>query len=532
MNYTVLVVDDEQNQRRALIEKVQWAAAGFEVVGEAENGVEALDLVETLEPDLILTDIRMPMISGLELAARVRQLRPATQMVILSGYDSFEYARTAIDYNIIRYLLKPISSAEMSEELFEIRRRMDERVGSVLAQPDADVTRQLHRARLDEFLMPLMLGSNEVRPREETLQEEARRLGLLPADLAAPRFCVLVSKFKDAEGSSVTDRSHGEFIRKVMERYLPNETFVVYGRAVTLAVIVDEGKLSNQLELPLRELVQTARRMLHQHCTVGVSREFTQLSGCSDAYFQAITARRYTSDGAGEVRFIDDQERDAELEIDRAEKTAVTLEQLLKVGNADALPAFINELYKTSTPENANLLVMQIIATVYRVVGAVSDKAALSRLLSSNPIVSRITSYTSEGAVRQELIHFCDDAKSIISQSQRRDSEILCDRVVEIIDRQYADEDLSLTGVSNMLAVSPNYLSTLIKKTKKKNFITLLTERRMKAAHDMLLCSGMKVLEIAEKCGYSDQHYFSYCFKKFYGESPNKVRGQSRGDES
>lgn len=531
MNYTVLVVDDEQEQRRALIEKVQWAAAGFEVVGEAENGVEALDLVETLEPDLILTDIRMPMITGLELAARVRQLRPATQMVILSGYDSFEYARTAIDYNIIRYLLKPISSAEMSQELFDIHRRMDERVGNMLAQPDPDVTRQLHRAQVEEFLMPLMLGSNEERPEDAALLEEARRLELLPADRTEFRFCVLVSKFRDAAGSYVTERSHSEFIGKVMERYFPSETFVVYGRAVTLVVVPAAGKLSNQLELPLRELVQTARRMLRQHCTVGVSREFNQLSYCSDAYFQAITARRYTSDGAGEVRFINDQERDVELEIDRAEKMAATLEQLLKVGDADALTVFINELYETSTPENANLLVTQIIATVYRVVSAVSDKAALSRLLSSNPIVSRITSYTSEGAVRQELIHFCNDAKTIIAQSQRRDSEVLCDRVVEIIDRQYADETLSLTGVSNMLAVSPNYLSTLIKKTKKKNFVALLTERRMKAAHDMIVCSGMKMLEIAEKCGYSDQHYFSYCFKKFYGESPNKVRSQSRGED-
>ena len=123
MNYTVLVVEDEHDQRRALIERVKWNDAGFEVIGEAENGVEAIDLVETLEPDLIITDIKMPMISGLEMAAKVRELRPATQIVILSGYDSFEYARTAIDYNIISYLLKPISSSEMSEELFEIRRR-------------------------------------------------------------------------------------------------------------------------------------------------------------------------------------------------------------------------------------------------------------------------------------------------------------------------------------------------------------------------------------------------------------------------
>lgn len=75
MHYTVLVVDDEQDQRQAIIERVRWADAGFEVVGEAENGVEALDLIEALEPDLILTDIRMPMISGLELARRVREVR-------------------------------------------------------------------------------------------------------------------------------------------------------------------------------------------------------------------------------------------------------------------------------------------------------------------------------------------------------------------------------------------------------------------------------------------------------------------------
>ena len=93
MNYTVLVVDDEAEQRSALISRVDWSAAGFEVIGEAENGVEALDLIDALEPDLILTDIRMPMISGLELAAKVYEMRPATQIVILSGYDSFEYAR-------------------------------------------------------------------------------------------------------------------------------------------------------------------------------------------------------------------------------------------------------------------------------------------------------------------------------------------------------------------------------------------------------------------------------------------------------
>ena len=205
----------------------------------------------------------------------------------------------------------------------------------------------------------------------------------------------------------------------------------------------------------------------------------------------------------------------------------LSLEQLLKVGTKQSLDGFINGLYESNTPENANLLVMQIIATVYRVVSAVSDKNGLMKLIQDNPLFSRMTSYSSENFMKTELLNFCMSAKTIIESSQKRDSEVLCDRVIEIIDKNFGDEELSLTAVSNELAVSPNYLSALIKKTKGKNFITLLTEKRMKAAYDMIVCSSLKMLEISEKCGYSDQHYFSYCFKKFYGESPNKLR-QSR----
>ena len=230
------------------------------------------------------------------------------------------------------------------------------------------------------------------------------------------------------------------------------------------------------------------------------------------------------------MRFINDQERDGELELDRIEKSVVKLEQLLKVGKENELSGFVNGLYESNTPENADLLVMQIISTVYRVASAVSDKSELLSLFSSNPIFARITSYSSENNMKNDLIEFCEHAKVLIARSQRRESEVLCDKVVQIIDERYSDENLSLMGVSSELGVSPNYLSALIKKTKKQNFVNLLTERRMRAAYDMLVCTGMKVLEISEKCGYSDQHYFSYCFKKFYGESPNKVRNKTRNE--
>ena len=117
MYYTIVVAYDEEEIRRSLIRKVDWDEAGFRVVGEAENGIEALELVEKLEPDLLLTDLKMPFVSGIELARQVREIRPTMQIVFLSGYDDFTYAQQAIQYNIISYMLKPISAKEVTEEL-------------------------------------------------------------------------------------------------------------------------------------------------------------------------------------------------------------------------------------------------------------------------------------------------------------------------------------------------------------------------------------------------------------------------------
>lgn len=528
MNYTVLVVEDEFEQRRAVIERVNWQAAGFTVIGEAENGVEALDMLESLEPDLILTDIKMPMISGLELAQRVRELRPATQFVILSGYDSFEYAREAINYNIISYLLKPISSEELSAELFNIKRRMDEKLANVISAADNDTEKELQRMKINNFLLPLMLGSGEEHLLDSELHDCAAELGIISTEEAV-RFCVMVSKFK-RDGKYHTGKKHTDFIDAVLNKYFYAVSFTVYGRAVTLVIIREGGEISSLLDMPLKEIVQTAKMALDETCTIGVGREFTQLSGCSAAYFQAVSARRYTKDGAGEIRFITDQEHADDFEIDGVEKTVSKLEQLLKVGNNEEIESFINGLFAESTPENADLLVMQTLATVYRVISNAAEKNDVMALISSNKIFSRITAYTSQSGVQDELISLCKSAKNLVSASQKRESEILCDRAVGIIDERFSDESLSLNGVSAELAVSPNYLSALIKKTKKKNFMSLLTEKRMKTAYDMLLCTSMKILEIAEKCGYSDQHYFSYCFKKYYGESPARIRSANRSD--
>lgn len=522
--YSVLVVDDEIRQREAVIENVGWAQAGFQVVGDAENGIEALEQLEKLEPDLILTDIKMPLMTGLELAARVQELRPATKLVILSGYDDFEYAQEAFKYNVVRYLLKPVSAKELTEELAKIKTEMDAEVQR-LKTGATDETIE-YRLRKTEFLLPLLLGTGEDVHSEQELKARAKELGLITADNDS--YSVIVSKFKTFGGDSCTDAHHIDFVNSIVGKYALCDSFLVNGRIVTLVTSQPE-EMSTKLRLPVIELVQSAKKVLAQKCTIGISQTVHSPAMLAVACTQAITARRYTSDGAGDIRFINDQERKSTFELENVEKSVYKLEQLLKLGTKDEITQLLDEMLTTDNRDNMDYLIIQILATAHRCVSVLSDRQALSALFAKNQFFSAKLSFDFNEQYKRELVTLCLTAREIINRSQKHESEALCDRAIQIINDGYMNEELSLTDASEKLGVSPNYLSALIKKTKAKNFVTLVTERRMAAASDLLLCTNMKIFEISQKCGYSDQHYFSYCFKKYYGMSPNKYREEHLG---
>lgn len=522
--YSVLVVDDEARQREAVIKSVDWQGAGFNVVGDAENGIEALEQLEKLEPDLILTDIKMPLMTGLELARKVREVRPATKLVILSGYDDFEYAQEAFKYNVIRYLLKPISAQELGDELVKIREEMDYEFEQLKSgTSDENTSIRLEKA---EFLLPLLLGTGDDNYPDEVLLQTAKRLGIVKSD--GDCFSVVVSKFRNLQGKNVTESHHMDFVNAIVGKYADCESFLVNGRIVTL-VTSTPADMSTKLRLPVIEMVQSAKKLLSQKCTIGISQTVDRPSLLAFACTQAITARRYTSDGAGDIRYINDQEPKSSFEYEAVDKSVDRLEQLLKVGTKQEINDYLEEILAGKSRGGIDYLIIQILATAHRCVSVLSDANALSELFSSNNFITSRLSFDYNDRYKKELISLCLNARDMISRSQRHESESICDKALQIINNEYMNEDLSLTDASEKLGVSPNYLSALIKKTKSQNFVSLVTERRMKAASDLLLCTSMKIFEISQKCGYSDQHYFSYCFKRYYGMSPNKYREEHLG---
>ena len=139
-----------------------------------------------------------------------------------------------------------------------------------------------------------------------------------------------------------------------------------------------------------------------------------------------------------------------------------------------------------------------------------------------------------DGSLREmqtRFTEFCLNAREMIGSQRKKSSKVLCEKTLQIIGAEYGSGNISLVSVSNEIGVSPNYLSALIKKETGKTFVDLLTGKRMEAAKELLTCTSMKIKEISEKCGYSDQHYFSYCFKKYSGISPNVLRQQVKAEE-
>ena len=393
---SVVVADDELDLLGAVCQLIDWEGIGFKLVGKASNGLDALQLVEELQPDFLLTDIHMPFISGTALAAQVKAVQPLIQVAFLSGYDEFEYAQQGIASEVIAYLLKPISMAQLTQELIEIHRKIEKK------QADFSAARQ-DASNYQAVAAAMLLDCYFYTGRVENLKALSR-MGLAPESIRSVTVAALSCADADAQACQTALGAAEKFL----SRQYPCRGFCSAGRIVLL-LTSENGFL--QLHAAIDELRRALKRLLDLDVSAGISKEHAPDADFHEAYKEAM------------------------------------------------------EALKTAETESG----------------------------------------------------FCAaDGQSGIDQ--------LCGRVLQIIDKEYMDETLTLQSVSERLHVSASYLGPNIKKNAGDTFINLLIRKRMAVALNLLQSSDSRIAEIARRCGYSDQSYFGYCFKKFYGVSPAKMR--------
>lgn len=528
--YTMIVADDEIELRRAIIETVPWEEIGFKIIGEAENGVEALELVETLEPDILLTDIKMPFISGIDLARKVREIRPAMQIVFLSGYDDFSYAQQAIQYNIIKYLLKPISKVELTKEFKLIKDKMDSLSEIFTTYNDSDVL-QLH---VEHFLMSLLLDKEypitQLSIYEETLNQKSIELNLRANLNDKSNYMVIVTRFFE-DNYNITQIKHSNAVDTIVKKYLRCGSFYSHGKIVTLIVGMNWA-IEKYKDIVVNEIVQATKRAVNQDCYIGISSIVDVLSKTYIAYDEACNALVYGNEAHRNVSYIEDIERKNTLSYAYIEKVTVHLEQILKSGKEVDIEKYIASLFieiidQKASSADIDLLIMHIISMTCTLVHSLCDDKSANDSFNQASQTSQTLSKHSFNEKRQDITEFCLKCKAVINKQKRVNSEIVCDQIIEIINRDYKKEDLSLPLVSEQLHISSSYLSSILKKGIGDSFVSILTKKRMEVAKELVLYSPAKLLEVSNQCGYSDQHYFSYCFKRYYGISPNKMREQN-----
>lgn len=534
--YKTIVVEDEADVREAIISIVDWESQGFSVVGEAGNGQEALDLMQTLEPDLVITDIKMPFMNGIELATAIREINPVTKIVFLSGFNEFDYAISALKLNVIEYILKPVSRRELTETLGRIREKLEEEkrqmrdIEQLRRRYDRDLT-----ILKNAFLISLIKGN----PNTEEIAAKTEKYGLALRGECFQLFTLSIDKTSLADSCIETDDmellliSATEVACRVGEKYVGLENFI-YEENVVVILSDTQKNIEDYANIVIREVRQHIRKYCGFSVTIGVSRLFYSLSEANEAYADSISAIHYRlAAGGDKIIYISDFEREGD-EYMLPEAQGAAFHSLVKTGTAADVTAFLDELFEMLRESRASLRSYQlcIIELFSQLI-----KAAKSMPEEVDFNVRDSLEYLS-GLYKQDTV---DDIKSWFEKQchavmgaidkQRRDSvQVTAEQALDYIEAHYADSKLSLKSLSEVLHMSPNYLSAIIKRAHGESFTNILVGVRMKHAYELLVSTSMSVQEIAEATGYADRHYFSYCFKKYHDISPVQMRNKQKSE--
>ncbi len=531
--YKTIVVEDEADVREAIIATIDWEQHGFTVVGEAANGREALDLIEKAIPDLVITDIKMPFMDGIQLATAIREQSPVTKIVFLSGFNQFDYAVSALKLNVVEYILKPVSRQELSGALDNIRAKLDAEERQ--ARDIAMLTDRFDKDRTilkNSFLISLIKGSpspEEIAHKVERYDVRLTGESFLLFTISIDRNCLEDSQIQTHDMELLLLSATG-VAKTLGEKYLGVEDFIYEENGI---VLLSDTQENIRQYAPI--LIQEVRQHIHKYggfsVTIGVSRPFSGLEFAREAYNDSISAIHYRlAGGGGRIIHIGDFERGQEFILSDAQGTL--FHSMIKTGSKEEISQFLAQLFSQLQASRASLKSYQLcfVELFSQLIKAAKNASEdLDVQVGDNlSYMSELYKRDSVAEIRSWFEGLCHQVMDTIAQQRMDTADILAQRATDYIRANYTNSDLSLKSLSDALHVSSSYLSTIIKKAKGEAFTNLLTRVRMEMALELLISTNKTIQEIAEQTGYADRHYFSYCFKKYHDLSPVQMRNRQK----
>lgn len=532
--YRVLLADDEEIIREGVSRAVPWQTLGFTLDAVAEDGVQALKLVEKQRPDLVITDIRMPNMDGLDLIRALREQAPACKILILTGHGEFAYARAALQLGVYDFLLKPVELAALCGVLTRLREELDAQYSR---QSELD---QLHQQVQEErilqqqrLLRRYLAGRAQAEELVASLPERwcGNRLFCGGVLVQMDDFDRLTGDMDEQTVFSFTQELENVLIAQSNEevRIVENDN----GRYFLLFISEQEEELRFHIRSYVRRLRAAVAHTAYTTITssvvqggIGCCRQaYEETRRCLDRVFLLGTGQDIQADEALRQNFSTPLPEGIDMQ-----RLTRTLSDFKKVTIHSGLAEIAESIRQTS--HNSYLYTSMLVGFVYgEMIRLLTERQCPVQSVLADPMAaySRLMACQSLDSMMSELMRILDTVCDFLEQNASVNQDAV-ERAKLYIQEHYSDSRLSLDMVASAVGISPTYLSALFKQNAGQSFVSFLTETRLKRAQYLLRVGDYRSYEVAYLCGYDNSTYFSTIFKRYVGVSPSEYRKVEAND--
>lgn len=514
MKLKVLLVDDEKLERILLRKGFDWEENGFEIIGEASSAKEALEFIDHRRPEIVLTDISMPQMDGLELAEQIKKRMPSCHVVIVTGYREFEYARRAVKIGVEDFLLKPVNMDDIETITKKIKEQVQKEKKELL---EAENYKKSILAEKDILMESFFQRLVESRIEEE---EAIHKLMMYSCDEMLKQCICLNIQVKEETDKKKYDEKIEAILTLIKQKeYEDSVCFVHYMENIILYLLKRTMEEAKEVSILLQKEINS---QLGIQNTMGISLVNTGFDGIAKAYLQSKKALS-AAVLLGRNRVISYHEYE-EIRKQNPDKKDIDWEKFIfSINNCliDKVEAYIEEYAdlirasKVTDKEYLGLMAMNMLSKA----GSTMNKygEGLTRLLGEDILYEEIKKITTVDEVEAYLKRNIHTIMQYHESRKVKQGNKVVEEALRYIEDNLFDSDLSLKLVASNIYTNESYLSRVFKKETKVSLIEYISKKRIEEAIRLLNTTDYKVYEIAEKIGFKDPHYFSICFKKQTG---------------
>lgn len=522
----VFLVEDESLIREGLKNSIPWEQYGYQFVGDASDGEMALPLIRKTQPDVLITDIKMPFMDGLSLSRIVSNELPKTKIIIISGHDDFSYAKQAISIGVDQYLLKPITRLDMKNVLLE----MKEKIAQDMQQIDYQMQYQMEMREYEQFsrrhfFERLLEGELSV----EEIYEEALKLDI---DLSCAEYNLLFFNLQESKEEKEMQQE------EVLHYFLRNPEYVVFSWNIGCFGVLlktEQGKA----EILTQRCIENVSRICEKfdgkrNWYLAAGKPVERLSQLPNCYMQVnhyfayrfILPEQHLFTEQTLSDYLHAQEEKNIQTVDSAKMNPEIIRDFLERGNSCEIHDFVeNYLLGVKEALESRMFRDYMVLNIrFTTISFIENLGAKQEEYLSRLSTREWDMHLDISDVEPYVIEMIKVAMEIRSEKNESQSGTVLKRAIEYIEKNYTNEALSLNKVAEEVNVSANYLSSVFSQSMQKTFIEYVTTKRMEKAKKLLKSTDAPTSEISQTVGYKDAHYFSFVFKKTVGMSPREYR--------